>query len=253
MKRSILFVSLIVVGFSCGRTKGKNIKENNGHNLIKSYYESGELMSLTEVLNDSINDGEYKEFFKDGTLKLVVNFENGVKQGQYKEFFPSGKLKTEHNNINGGVYGGVYWYHQEGYLNFYSFYDYEEDLIYRVQYDKDGNIIKEEGDVFQDAIINIGEIRTGDTLRAQIFTATPPHSNPVLFVGELDASGNFLNKEASKVELIDGVALFKKSFHKIQDNDSNFNLGLLLEMNSEDENANEFYFRHLKIPITGND
>lgn len=60
----------------------------------KNYYETGELMSQGQFVNDRQN-GEWKFYFQNGKPEQVGNFNGGVAEGEWKWYFPSGNLLRE--------------------------------------------------------------------------------------------------------------------------------------------------------------
>ena len=68
----------------------------NGKKVI--YYLEGQIeteklnaLSVAMYENDTLN-GEYKEFFSTGKLKLIGNYENGKLVGEWKEYYPNGVI-----------------------------------------------------------------------------------------------------------------------------------------------------------------
>jgi len=109
--------------------------------LYKEYYKSGELKGEGNWKNGKPH-GEFKIYWKTGDILKTMNYKEGKLDGVSKTFFGKDVLKREE-------------LHQEGTrLSDKSFYDgklrlireYKKNkLIREVEYDKEGNIISEEG------------------------------------------------------------------------------------------------------------
>lgn len=113
----------------------------------RSYYDSGELASIENYLNNKANgkqaeyfkngnirsvgkkqdgreNGIWKYYFDDGTLKLERGFKNGVDDGKYIEYFKNGKVYKVGTKQNLKKTGTWKTYNKQG------------DLVETVSYDK---------------------------------------------------------------------------------------------------------------------
>lgn len=82
----IVFLLLIVVMFSCQRSK---------HRIVKEYYSTGEIFKETSFLNDAseIKEGVYKEYYKNGQVKKILNFKNNIPCDSSLLYDEKGELK----------------------------------------------------------------------------------------------------------------------------------------------------------------
>ncbi len=97
-----------------GNLKSKGPLTNGVKNGIwTNYFENGTRKSVGEFVENTKN-GMWNYFFEDGTSKAQAFFENG--EGNYKEFFPSGKLKMEGYNRNEVSQGQWKYYYESGEL-----------------------------------------------------------------------------------------------------------------------------------------
>jgi len=79
--------------------------------ISKHHYESGELRDERQLEN-----GYYKEFYKEGQLKVVANYVNGELYGVWKSFDEEGTLVWEVSYLNGYRNGGYRQYFDNGNL-----------------------------------------------------------------------------------------------------------------------------------------
>lgn len=94
MKYLLFTVALIVL--SC--------KEKT-HFTEKYYYDTGELFSeITYKLSDTLKDGTFKEFFKEGQLKKKIVFKNDKPVDISIEFFKNGNYKFKEERRGDTIY-----------------------------------------------------------------------------------------------------------------------------------------------------
>jgi len=67
--------------------------------------------------------GQIVEFYKNGTRKYLVNYDNGIKDGEYETWFKSGNTKVEGNYKDGKRIGTWKWYDEKGKAYFAVKYD----------------------------------------------------------------------------------------------------------------------------------
>ncbi|MCC1483788.1 hypothetical protein [Winogradskyella immobilis] len=147
------------------------IKRKNEDYIRSEYYETGELKRENKYKN-----GYYKEFYKDGTLKVeanyldfqfsgewkqynangilewIVNYKEGYRNGNYSQYHKNGKLKTEGVHKNDKANGKELRYNEEGVLEWegnylngnlnktWTKYNSEGDKVEKVKY-KNGTLI----------------------------------------------------------------------------------------------------------------
>ena len=51
------------------------------------------IFNIPELFNPDLNAKKYTSKYKNGNLKIVASFKNGLKHGSYKEYYKNGKLK----------------------------------------------------------------------------------------------------------------------------------------------------------------
>ena len=132
MKKLILSALFCLVSFY---SFGYQIDENFTGQVIKKY-KDGQVKSIENFKNGKLN-GEFKEFFENGSLFQVGTFKNGDmknikvfyengnlkfeqnlkdRKGKYRGYYPNGKLEAEGEVFQGDEIGLWKYYNEEGNL-----------------------------------------------------------------------------------------------------------------------------------------
>ena len=133
MKKLILSVLFCLMSFY---SFGYQIDENFTGQVIKKY-KDGQVESIENFKNGKLN-GEFKEFFENGSLFQVGTFKNGEmknirvfyengnlkfeqnlkdRKGRYKGYYPNGQLEEEGEIFQGEKIGVWRYYNEEGKLS----------------------------------------------------------------------------------------------------------------------------------------
>ena len=133
MKKLILSIIFCLVSFY---SFGYQIDENFTGQVIKKY-KDGQVESIENFKNGKLN-GEFKEFFENGSLFQVGTFKNGEmknirvfyengnlkfeqnlkdRKGRYKGYYPNGQLEEEGEVFQGEKIGVWRYYNEEGKLS----------------------------------------------------------------------------------------------------------------------------------------
>ena len=125
------------------------IKNGKYNGKVYWYYPSGELLREGFFI-DVLPYGEWKEYYKDGTVKSKFSHKNGVKDGAYFYYYKNGQLWTEKEYKNGMLFMAKKLFDKSGFPlekgNFNEgngtlfVYDSTSTLIQKVNY-KNGKII----------------------------------------------------------------------------------------------------------------
>jgi antitoxin component YwqK of YwqJK toxin-antitoxin module len=94
--------------FSDTVLKGEHLR------YFQSFSESGYLTQTAFYVNDTITQGEMKEYYTNGNVKSSTNFQNGVPDGVYKYFYDNGQLWTERLYSKGKVMEIISNFNREG-------------------------------------------------------------------------------------------------------------------------------------------
>ncbi|PHR70183.1 MAG: hypothetical protein COA67_08625 [Lutibacter sp.] len=121
----LLFVSLITF-FSNAQKK-------------KTYYEGGELQSVTSYKNGKPN-GTAKVYYENGKLAGIGKFSNGEMTGKYIEYFPDGKTYRINHYQNGKLDGMSIAYYENGKTEETGSYKNGKEIGYWNAYEETGEL-----------------------------------------------------------------------------------------------------------------
>ena len=136
MKKLILSALFCLVSFY---SFGYQIDENFIGQVIKKY-KDGQVKSIENFKNGKLN-GEFKEFFENGSLFQVGTFKNGDMKN-IKVFYENGNLKFEQNlKDRKGKYRG---YYPNGMLEVEGEVFQGDEIGLWKYYNEEGNLLKTE-------------------------------------------------------------------------------------------------------------
>ncbi len=106
-----IIVSKTKEGIVCHRIFYENEKvkqeyctlNNKVQGTVNFYNETGDLIQI-EHYNDGLENGEFKSFYPDGSIKETSVFKNGLQDGEHRYFYPNGKLRAFHVFEKGTAY-----------------------------------------------------------------------------------------------------------------------------------------------------
>jgi antitoxin component YwqK of YwqJK toxin-antitoxin module len=133
-------------------------------------YPNGNLHTFQEFIQDTIQDGTYVRYYEDVTaVEIEIHYSNNRKHGVQTAYYRNGQLKSLASYENGLEEGDACWYHENGALSSWvkyshgwkqspslTYYDTREPkaeiaygdsnkVVYRIDYAKDGAVVKEGG------------------------------------------------------------------------------------------------------------
>ena len=136
MKKLILSALFCLVSFY---SFGYQIDENFTGQIVKKY-KDGQVKSIENFKNGKLN-GEFKEFFENGSLFQIGTFKNGDMKN-IKVFYENGNLKFEQNLKNRkGKYRG---YYPNGQLEAEGEVFQGDEIGLWKYYNEEGNLLKTE-------------------------------------------------------------------------------------------------------------
>ena len=136
MKKLILSVLFCLITFY---SFDYQIDENFTGQVIKKY-KSGQVKSIENFKNGKLN-GEFKEFFENGSLFQIGTFKNGDMKN-IKVFYENGNLKFEQNlKDRKGKYRG---YYPNGILEVEGEVFQGDEIGLWKYYNEEGNLLKTE-------------------------------------------------------------------------------------------------------------
>lgn len=178
MKKRNKNIALIIVLFTIGCKNAdseKIIKTNEvidgKKEGIHTYHSASGIDGLIRF-KDGKRAGQSIYYFADNTISQIENWENDTLEGQIVNFFANGKVESIINYTNGVSNGMAYYYYESGVIESYRKFindtivgygiDYYDTLgrvksvmlfddggcnVYRKDYDKNGNLINEFGNI----------------------------------------------------------------------------------------------------------
>lgn len=226
LSKFIFSLSLVIFVCSCGQ------KEQQAQSIKKGYFPDGKLMFERQVINDTIAEGFYREYYPNGQLKVeamyVSNIEDGIvksyfENGQLKYlltyddrnlngpaewYYRNGQLKTKYNNDYGKAVGDFFEYDSLGRLTSYGCRDFDELIKFEEKFSPDGQPISKFGIELAGLNANTTNLHVGDTLKLFLILATPPNTTRKLTV----TIDNRKPDETETFEIKDGggIILYKK-------------------------------------------
>lgn len=244
-----------------------SVKNFHQEVIEQKYYENGDVKSVLLAINDSSYTEIYKQYHPNGRLELVTPFYRGNKHGIERAYSAVGDLQYEIPYTHGKRDGYAEWYYEDrtvasaipfvdgmkqgegftfypdGKVSAYIFYDNLGRVMYRVDYDNNGGIVKEKGTGFPYVLVNSDKLRVGQELKVKFHLIDPPHGEPELLIGSLDKAGNLVDPIA--VELDRNEFLYKRSYV----HPGKFQLGAVLQIDSDEEGARGEYYFNLDIVV----
>ena len=164
----------------------------------------------------------YESKENDEELKFVSNNEDTT---QFKTYWPNGSIKSigleydgkavgyvlNYDSLN-NLYSKSFWrndtniaesifYYPDGLIETYMFRHFDGLLRYKADYDKKGNLLKEQGSL--DIMVDITNEKLiheiGEETEMLIFYPSPPHFETKLFFGLMDEEGNIFGEEELEI------------------------------------------------------
>jgi hypothetical protein len=80
----------------------------------KEYYDTGELKKEYSLNSDGKIEGEMILYDKEGNVRDVINYKNGIKEGEAKGFYDNGQLRIQVNFTNNSRDGISKAYYKNG-------------------------------------------------------------------------------------------------------------------------------------------
>lgn len=80
---------------------------------MQSYYPDGAVSEEVEWKQNK-KDGDWKQYYKNGTQRLSGHYENGMLQGAYEVFYSDGTIEIRGNYVDNRSHGTWHFYHESG-------------------------------------------------------------------------------------------------------------------------------------------
>lgn len=268
MKKYIIILILVLVNCKSKIEKHKSINQIfKKRNLFEEY-------SFKISHGDTLIDGYRKEFYENGNLKIITNYNEGIKHGVVEGFYESGnkefegnfhknkkegsfilyydtdkpldeKVKIKEKWFAGKLIHNRYEYYANMRLENYSFYNLKGELYYYEYYNEQGKIIEREGSKVPVIFCsnNLNNFKLNDTLAILIFSPMSPVCESSLYV---KIEGFIEESQKINIGYRDDPILYKRKINKV--GDFNFQIKHLDKCSSK-EYINSLKFSTKEAPL----
>jgi len=128
---------------------------------------------------------EKKIYYSDGNLWKKGNYDNeGKKHLNWFTFNKDGNLIRKENWLHGKYFGEQIYYYNNNRIKIYAYVDFQEIIVFKRTYDNKGSIKDSFGKFFTMLVSDwdkLDNIQLTDTVNFDIYIASPPECNNVLF------------------------------------------------------------------------
>lgn len=181
LKNYLIFILLFT---SCNLITG-NSENQNRYDIAKFntwYYPDGTLKKVQEFSKASKQDGKYLFFYPNGVLEDSAIIIKGEFQGDRTEYFENGSVKAVTTYLN-DKYRNGYDFYDNGKLQYFKSYNYDTNLMYIIEYDLLGGVIRKEGNLIYSFIIE-DHYKANSELEFELLVPTPPDCFSIVEVFE---------------------------------------------------------------------
>lgn len=123
-------------------------KEVLGDTIVCSFYENGNIKEIHRFNRKGQYVGEQLFFYPDGTLDRKIRLKNGIADGNAYYFYDTSGTLNGHRyfrNDKEVFHGTDYWEDSIGIIQSSLYFNDSGQVYYKKNYDKNGNLISEEG------------------------------------------------------------------------------------------------------------
>jgi hypothetical protein len=167
----ILFLFILVLQ-ACSCNDSENVKEANT-TILKEYHEGrygkGILFKEKPIVDGKIH-GIYKSYYVSGRIMIEKKFYEG-KERWTKIYSQKGQLEEFRYTLNDAMFSSAFFYYENGDLRKYTCHDYNGNLFYIVEYDKNRVMFGQMG-----RTMCIPKIEKKDSVYISFPYANPPKS-----------------------------------------------------------------------------
>ena len=119
----------------------EKLVEKDGNNTTYEYTSKGLGKKYTQQYTNGVKNGKKIEY-RYNIITRIYNYKNGIVDGEYKEFYESGNVKVKHNYVNGHVEGESLEFYDNGKVRNKSTYVKDKIEGDSFEYYNNGNIKK---------------------------------------------------------------------------------------------------------------
>lgn len=152
---NVLFYSCKQKEIEINYYKGNQIKtltiykrDSIGQKIVYSFYENGELEEVHRYNKEGKFTGEQLWFYPDGVLNRKIPKSNGEANGNGYYFYDSTGTLSAHRYFRNNkevFHGAEYWEDSIGITKSSLYFNDSGEIYYKKNFDKNGNLINEEG------------------------------------------------------------------------------------------------------------
>lgn len=210
--RFLFFICLAIstLFFACNEKK-----VNSEAVYHKTKWEDGSIKAEGYYINDTIKEGLFKRYYRNGKLEFEINYHGNKENGPYIKYFENEKKQFVFNYKDGLKSGVCTEYFDNGKPKFFQvykvFHPYEHPS-FGIDFLKNGEIKMVHGEPVVDRLVNKDTLLVGDTLRI-FFQVAVPDSSKVLLRFYEDVAAKTDSVEL-KVNTKEGIAKYEKVVDK---------------------------------------
>lgn len=228
----VISVFVILFLFSCKKDlkqEAKFITENDSLNYKITYYKNGNIKYKDQFIieeGDTIFEGISSQYYSNGVLKTRSFMKNGKVQGYIYNYHKNGELRKVGFIKDDKAIGVWKTYYINGSIKTYAVNDIYGDMRFYKVYDSLNNkVIRKKGNHFIQQIQNNDSLKHGDTLKLNLFIATPPKTNLNFKVSYY--YNHSLGSQKKKYEIVDNRVKIDTILNKKGDYKINFELEVI--------------------------
>lgn len=209
--------------------KNGNLKEEvykKGDTVFgRIYYDDGKVKQYIRTYNidptDSFLNGHSITYFKNGNTEFDFYYKRDKLNGTKKSYFPNGNISEVMNYREDIPYGMRVIYYADNKLKGISFRNKEGEVIYHRNYDKGGNIVKEEGFPLSESYSNF-ELAISDTLELFYRIGWLSGWEISLVIKEIKPNNGKIIMHVNDVDrfITNGWGKYIESYHSFKNKDS---------------------------------
>jgi hypothetical protein len=155
------------------------------------------LIDCTEKIEKNNERYFQDDYYSNGKLESRIWYLNGVEDSMGLWYYENGQLMEKSELENGKRIGDTYFFHPNGKLNSYTYYNIDGIATFRKKYDDQGIMVAEEGiPIFLAFDEGSFIIEKGQVFSFSVYTAIPPNTSVSVFVTKEDGE----NKHTSTKE-----------------------------------------------------
>lgn len=123
MKKSKVILVLLTLIISCGKQLIQ----------VREYYDDGSLKLVYETIA-GLKNGKMIEYYPNGNIKSQSNWVNDTLNGLSVGYYESGIIESTIMWLNGEIHGNYVKFDEEGYLSFTTTYQFNKKCGYEMRY-----------------------------------------------------------------------------------------------------------------------